>query len=254
MPDIVTTLEKEIAQLEADRSLMETVWKDCAEITQPHKEIRSTSTHPGKIEIETTLEITAQQSNQTLAAGQMSHIIPMGQRWFALAPPEELAKDAAAVRYYALVTDALLKALANSNFYNVSHEQFLDLGTFGIAGMLIRAGRNNKGLHFEPYAAGSFSVAEDSYGEIDRVARRYECTAHQIAQMFGEDDLPEAVSKALQQSDFQKFPMVHYIRPNPQHNPENIFSFAFDSFHIFYGEKKKVLRKAGFRTMPGPVS
>jgi hypothetical protein len=254
MNDLEKQLEKEIAQLHSEREIFDSVWQECAEMVQPHKQITGKNTFPGREDIEETLEITAQQSNQTLASGQMAHIVPMGQRWFALAPPPALASDAAAIRYYAQITEAIHSALASSNFYGEIHEQFLDRGTFGTAALSIRSGRRDRGLHFDTHTPGSFSILEDSFGYVSHVAREYELTAQQARQMFGEAQLPQPLTKALAENSFQKFKFCHYIRPNPDHKPESIFSFPYDSHHLFYGEKKAILRSAGYHDMPIAVS
>jgi hypothetical protein len=254
MSDLEKQLEKEIAQLRSEREIYDSVWQECAEVVQPHKQITTKTNFPGRTEIEETLEITAQQSNQTLAAGQMAHIVPMGQRWFALAPPPELARDSAAIRYYSQVTEAIHTHLATSNFYGEIHEQFLDRGCFGTAALNIRAGRNDRGLHFESLTPGSFSIQEDSFGNVCYIARDYELTAQQAAQLFGLENLPTALAKAANKGDFQKFKFCHYIRPNPKHDPESIFSFAYESHHLYLGQKKSLLRTAGYHDIPVAAS
>lgn len=250
MNDLEKQLEKEIAQIRNDRLIYDSLWQECAEMVQPHKQITNKTTFPGRTDIEETLEITAQQSNLTLASGQMAHIVPMGQRWFALAPPPSLARDNAAIRYYSQVTDAIHTYLASSNFYGEIHEQFLDRGTFGTAALSIRAGRSDRGLHFDTLTPGSFSIKEDSYGMISHIVRDYELSALQAAEMFGEDNLPPTLKKAVQKGDFTKHKFAHYIRPNPKHNPESIFSFRYESHHLFMGSKKSLLFTSGYHDMP----
>lgn len=251
MSDLAKQLEQEISQIKNERLPYDSLWQECAEMVQPHKQVTTVeTTFPGREDIEETLEITAQQSNQTLAAGQMAHIVPMGQRWFALAPPPELANDHAAITYYAAVSNAIHTELASSNFYSEIHEQFLDRGCFGTAALSARAGRSNMGLHFESYTPGSFSIQEDSYGLVNHVVREYECTAKNAAQMFGADKLPKVMKKALEKNSFEKFKLAHYIRPNEKHNPQSILSFAFESHHLFMGNKTEVLLTAGYHQMP----
>ena len=251
MSELAKQLEQEISQIKAERLPYDALWQECAEMVQPHKQVTTVeTTFPGREDIEETLEITAQQSNQTLAAGQMAHIVPMGQRWFALAPPRELKNDQAAITYYAAVSDAIHQHLASSNFYGEIHEQFLDRGCFGTAALSVRSGRRDLGLHFESYAPGSFSIQEDSFGMVSHIVREYECTAQSAAQMFGEENLPKPLKKALEKNNFEKFKLAHYIRPNPKHNPESILSFAYESHHLFLGGKVEVLRSAGYHTMP----
>ena len=221
-------LKAEIHSLLAGRDLFTSIWDDCAKACNPRiaRQIVTPQQNysPQTADIKTQLDTTAMQANQTLAGGQMAHITPMGSEWFRLEPPDSIAHIPAAVTYYNLVTVAIRKYLANSNFYNVMHEQYLDHGAFGTSAMEIIPGRDNRGLHFRPLQIGSYAIAEDHYGVINTIARQYQVTAQQAAGLFDKASLPDPILQALDKGDRGLHTFTHYIRPNPDYDAENPFT------------------------------
>jgi hypothetical protein len=255
--DLTKQILAEISSLEADRQLFDSLWQDLAKVCMPRKQVtRKNNSIPDTTDIEEQLDVTAQQSNQTLAAGQMAHITPMGgAEWFRLEPPHKLANVPAAVRWYSELSVTIARALANSNFYNEAHEHYLDRGAFGIAAMEVTAGPGGMGVHFRSFHIGTYSVAEDEFGKINRIARRYKITAQQAVGFFGPDaNLPEPIRKAFDNGTTEKFEFVQYIRPNRDYNPQNLFSKKFESFDLAMGGENHLIRKTGFHDFPCAVS
>lgn len=254
--DLTKALTAEIQALEGERQVFDSIWQDCAEIVLPRKQVtRKDTTLPDTADIEDQLDITAQQANQTLASGQMAHITPMGaQEWFRLDPPNNLADNPTAIRWYSELTQTIRRALANSNFYNEAHEYYLDRGAFGTAAIEVTAGPGGLGIHFRTFHIGSYSIAENEFGKIDRIARRYKLTAQQAVGLFGDTKLPEPIKKCYEKGELTKFEFVDYIRPNKKHDPENPFTKAYESFTISYTGEKSLIHEAGYHEFPVAVS
>lgn len=249
-------LYAEIQSLEADRACFDSLWQDLAVVCMPRKQPqKKDNTIPDITDTEEQLDTTAMQSNQTLAAGQMAHITPMGgAEWFRLEPPRELQDVPAAVRWYSDLTVTIQRALANSNFYNEAHEHYLDRGAFGIAAMECVAGPAGQGVHFRNFHIGTYSVAENHFGKICKIVRRYKLTALQAVGLFGKEMLDESIIKAYDKGTSDKFEFVHYIRPNNNHNPENLFSKQYESFDVCWHGEKAVIKKGGYHEFPCAVS
>jgi hypothetical protein len=253
-------LKSEISALDAGVREFHGLWETLAKHCQPRKRWITanniaTQQNPGELDNAEIIDVTAQQACQTLAGGQMAHITPMGQQWFALEPPEKLVNNPAAIRYYSEVTTAIRKALANSNFYNELHEQYLDRGTFGIAALETTEGPDGRGVWFRSFAPGTFAVAEDSFGRITTIARRYQLTAGQALEMFGEGaNLPPAIIEAREKEPTKKWPFIYYIKPNPKHERGNPFSAPFLTFDICEAEGTRLLKKGRYNDLPVAVS
>lgn len=260
LSELEKRLKQEIEDLFSEQIQYAGLWEDLARVCHPRKKnlVRAGTTDistPSASDHAEQLDITAQMANQTLAGGQMAHITPMGQRWFALEPPPSLAENPAAIRYYSEVTVAIAKALANSNFYNELHEQYLDRGAFGIAALETVAGPEGRGLHFRTYAIGTYAIAEDHFGKVTTIARKYQLTAENAKKHFGEETpLPEPIEKAYASGSREKYTFIHYIKPNPDHQKGNPFSAPILSFDICETEEFRVLRKARYNDLPIAVS
>jgi hypothetical protein len=257
--DLEKQLKREITALDAGVRELHGLWETLAKHCQPRKQ-HITAGHtshkqtPGEGDNADVIDVTAQQACQTLAGGQMAHITPMGAQWFALEPPEKLAKNDAAIRYYSEVTVSIRKALANSNFYNELHEQYLDRGTFGIAALETMTGPDGRGLWFRSFAPGTFAIAEDSFQRITTIARRFHLTASQAIELYGASGLPECITRALTEEPLKRWPFIHYIKPNPKKEKGNIFSSSFLSYDICEAEGTHLLRTGRYNDLPVAVS
>jgi len=248
------------AAMDTRRLPWDSLWQEQADICHPR---RSLSQHraphgitPERGQIASSFDGTAQRANRTLANGQAARITPMGARWFALRPPDDIADSQSAVSWYQYCGEILARALSASNFYNIAKEHYLDRGAFGTAATESLAGKGGKGLHFRSYPIGSYSVAEDDIAEIDTLTRLLRLTPKQILQMFGEET-PECVMKKLADpnSALEPLEIRHTIRPRSMRDPRKIDkkNKAFESTYILVKEKI-LLREEGFDEFPLAVS
>lgn len=247
--------------LDAKRAPWDSLWEELAGIVHPRRSLTSgrsstTGSAPDRGRVSESFDGTAMRANRTLANGQAARITPMGARWFALRPPEELAENPSAVAWYQKCGEILARKLAASNFYNRAHEHYLDRGAFGTAAMEVMPGKHNRGLHFRSYPIGTYSVAQDERDEVDTVTRLFHLTPKQIRQMFG-DDTPPSVMKKLEDPREALAPLEvrHTIRPRLERDPRrsDAKNKAFESVYILVGEKH-LLREEGFDEFPVAVS
>lgn len=248
--------------LDGMRAPWEGLWDELAAIVHPRRMLSSTrnpsqQTTPDRTKLSEAFDGTAMRSNRTLANGQAARITPMGARWFALRPPEELADNPAAVAWYQKCGEILARKLGASNFYNRAHEHYLDRGAFGTAALEVLPGKHQRGLHFRSYPIGTYSIAHDERDEVDTITRLLHLNPKQIVQMFGEQDTPACVMKKLQEPASALAPLEvrHTIRPRIQRDPRrsDAKNKAFESTYILVGEKI-LLREEGFDEFPVAVS
>lgn len=248
--------------LDAARAPWEALWQEQADICHPRRSlVQSRAPHgavPERHQIASSFDGTAQRSNRTLANGQAARITPMGARWFALRPPNAIAENHSAVSWYQTCGEILARALAASNFYNIAKEHYLDRGAFGTASTEILAGRGNKGLHFRAYPIATYSIAQDSFSEIDTLTRLFHLNATQIVDMFEVDnDLPPSVLKMDADPRERNTPIdIRFtIRPRPNYDPRknDAKNMPFEATYILPKEKH-LLREEGYNEFPLAVS
>lgn len=255
MNERIEEILETIESLEAMRRPWDSFWQELAEVVHPRRSILHnfasiTPEHERK-----SFDSTAMRALRTLATGQSARITPMGARWFGLKPDENSTAGPAAVSYYQTASERIAQQLRKSNFYSAITEHYLDRGAFGIAATECRAGKNERGLHFEAYPVGTFSVAEDENGEVDTICRSFMLTPKQIQQRYGE--VPECIQKALADPKERYRPMevVKLIRPRKERDgtKQDKLNKLFESVHILKKEKELLLED-GYDEFPVAVS
>lgn len=239
------------------RSNNDSWWQELGEFVSPRKaEITTKSNHPG--ENSDLYDSTATNANMTLAQGQMSYVSPSEERWFALEPPEALKHLESARSYYAICTEIMATALADSNFYSEIHELYLDRSGFGIGNLYAEESTSNaSGLLFDACRIGSYWVSENNEKLIDTVFRERKMTARQLKQEFGEENLPKKVLEALKESSKQNdtFTVVHAVYPREGRDVTKADGANMPIASCwFMPELKHELREGGYDTMPYCVS
>jgi predicted transcriptional regulator len=154
------------------------------------------------------------------------------------------------------VTRILHEELASSNFPEEVYEIFLDLGCFGTASMHEDEGEETA-LTFQTHHINEYCIWVNSRGKVDTHFRKFQYTARQAAQEWGEENLSQKVRDALkadeQKKQDEKFWFLHAIMPRDEYDPEKKANFGLDmpiaSVYIEVESKHKV-KEHGYEEMP----
>lgn len=246
--------------MERGRAPWDSLWQELADVCHPRRNLitrqAADQTAPDRSKLAEAFDTTAQRANRTLAHGQFSRITPMGARWFATRPPDDVARFPAAQRWYQQCGEILARAFAKSNFYNRAHEHYLDRGAFGTAATEVTSGPGGRGLHFRAYPVGSFSIAHNARDEVDVICRTAGMTPAQILGLWPES-APESVHKKAAESATRHVPLevVHLIHPRRDRDPrrQDPDNKPFESIHILKSERA-ILSRGGYDEFPVAVS
>jgi len=130
------------------------------------------------------------------------------------------------------------------------------LGSYGTAPLWVDEWRG-RALFYKPIHFSEVWVDVDFRGRIDTVHRKFEYTARQAKQEFGEDNLPPKIREACAdpKKAGEKFQFLHVIRPNESYETERLDwrGKPIVSRYIAIDEKW-IVRKGGYHTMPIVVS
>lgn len=255
MPSAVDIISRN-ESLEKQRGTWDSFWQNLANYIQIRKaEINTVISGPDTERADHLFDSTAQQSNMTLANGQMSLVSPVDDVWFEFKPPLRLKDDVDAISYYRQVSEVVRDLLAQSNFYTQMHEMYLQRSGFGTAVMFPSIYKGK--LLFKSYDIGTYSICEDAEGMVDTFFRRYELSARQSIQKFGEDKVHPAVlqaSKDPAKCDDQ-IVYIHAVFPREDMKPggSEVERMPFASYHV--DEKNKhIAKESGFRSFPFHVT
>lgn len=157
---------------------------------------------------------TAVWCNQMFANGLSSNLIPKSDRWFYLrianTPSGELNPEEK--KYMQDVADRILHefALPKSQFYNSSHECFLDIGAYGTSPVQISEVDGVVNFRSRPLADVFFDT--DQHGSVDTVYYRCYKTARQMMQAFPQVADMDGFNK--DNSVHNKYELIYTIEPN----------------------------------------
>ena len=261
-PELASSLIREADALRAERSSIDALNQEIADYIMPRKNrINKTSTQGSESPEEELYDLTAVRDSQILAAGQLDYLV--SGRWFQYDPPAVLSArgqpDDEAQQYCQRCTEIVLRELANSNFNSELHEMLLDRSAFTHASLFIEELPDDpEGVvfNFRKDDVGTYSIAENNRGRVDKVFRDFELTARQAVQEFGAENCSKAILATLDdksQCDIKKFKFIHacYPRPLAEQNPKKLDPkfYPIASIYVDVGDKR-VVRESGFPEMP----
>ncbi len=180
----------------------------------------------------------------------------MGVRWFGMTADESAQVSEAGTSFYKRASEIVGQQIRKSNFHSAATEHYLERGAFGTAATEIREGKNGAGLHFETYAIGTYSIADDENGEVDTICRTLWMTPIQIKQQY-KDKTPECVLKKCEDPRERVVPLEirRMIRPRMDRDPRKFdkINKPWESLHILKGERI-LLAEDGYDEFPVAVS
>ena len=238
------------SDMKAHRSLFEITWSEIAKRVLPRQDDFITKRHPGQRREEFIFDSTAQLALPAFASAMESMLTPRTQKWHTLQPLDPmLAEDDEVMAYLEMVRDILFRVryMPGANFASQSYEVYMGLGAFGTGILFIEDGLS-KGMRYQTIPLAECFIAEDHQGVIDTVLRRYELTARQAKQKWG-DKIPDAIEKCVTKEPDRKFEFIHLVQPDEEYGGR----FPFKTCDISI-EGKKLLAEGGYRTFPYAVS
>jgi hypothetical protein len=196
---------------------------------------------------------TLRQAAMTYAAGCMSWITPAETKWFAYTAPRFLRGDDAAKSWYSECSDIASEVLAGTNFYSQVHDVYMQDGIYGTSGLFVRE-NVRYGLHFESMQISEYSILENHLGDVDTVFRVKKYSARQMADDFGEKNLPHEVAQCLGyplKERNEDHEVIHCIseRKDRDRYRKNVQNAPWASVWI-HKASEKILRESGFYEPP----
>lgn len=138
---------------------------------------------------------------QVLAASMHSSLTSPAIRWFRFGfKGKKLRDNQVAKRWLEDCSDAVFNALQSSNFNSEMSTGYQDLGGFGNTCLSLEQEDDTlfKGLDFGCIPIGEFYFEYDHKSKLSKLFRRYQWTIVQIAEKFGEKNLPDRLKGLLQ--------------------------------------------------------
>jgi hypothetical protein len=247
-------------RLRSDRATLDTHLQDVAEIFRPLRAdlMRIGRRVMGEKRMTRVFDSAQIYAADQLAAGLWSGATNSADRWFELAHPDPDLDDLFPVRGWMGEVERRMQAVfsgGGNRFYSQTLDYFGDLVTMGTASMYVdedlKAGR----VHFDTRPIHECWIAESDRRDVDTIVRKFEWTAQQIFQQYGEDT-PDLVMKMLRVGETQqRFTILHAVLPNEVYEPGRLGAQGkpWASVHVLQ-DGEKVLRRGGFDEFPFMVA
>lgn len=191
---------------------------------------------------------------RVLAAGLQGGLTSPARPWFRLSLDDaELAKSRQGQEWLDECAARMRVVFHRSNFYNVMHTLYAELGTFGTA-FAFELADPRHGFSFVPLCAGEYALDVNERRRVDTVFRRVFMSLRQMAAAFGPEALPEELRATLDRNPDARFAVAQAVFPRAKRRPGRVdaAAMAFASLHWLEGrEGAHPLRVSGFRGFPG---
>ena len=242
-------------RLSGDRGTWESHWQEIAErMFQAYSNTFQTNNFrtPGEKRTELIFDSTATVALKRFGAILDSLLTPRNTTWHRLLPSDPyLAKDRQTKLWFEEATRILFKHryAPKANFASQNQQNYMGLGAFGTGCLFTDALKSERGLRYRAIGLGEIFFDENHQGIIDTAYRRFELTARQAVQQWGEDNLPKSiVDKA---KDNTKFWFVHCVKPREDYDPQRLDAkgMPYASYYISE-EGRTLIKEEGYTTFP----
>lgn len=245
--------------LRSDRTSWWVHWREIADFILPRRYrwlVTPNQWNRGSPINQRIIDSTATVDLRILASGMMAGITSPGRPWFRLTLENKALADLAVVKIWCNeVRDRMLRVMAESNYYSAKHTQYVDLGCFGTAPMLILEDEEDVIRCFNP-CAGEYYVANSKKLQVDTFYREFVFTVAQAVEEFKYENCSPAVQKLFDAGGAslgQEIVIGHGIEPLANFGDQTLIPQHFKWGEIYWeigSAGDAVLRKRGYYEFP----
>lgn len=190
----------------------------------------------------------------TLASALYSNTVSTGSRWCSLRASSERLNDIPEVAdFYSKLTDAVLKALQNSNFSLMVHENLRHACTLGTGILGSQFSEKEGKLEFSTLRVSDCALAENASNLVDTIFFEVQLTPIQAIGKWG-DGVPDIVKAKAKMTDGQAHVRESYIRcikPRQQYDKESKLTKDMPYQDVVVcAEDKSVVYEGGHEDFP----
>lgn len=247
-------LNKQLAQLEDDRSTFEPHWRDLSDFISPRSSRFLTSDANRNNRRNTNIvDPSASLAEDVLSSGMMSGITSPARPWFRLATPDPEMMDYGPVKMWLETVQSRMNDMFNkSNLYQSLPIIYAQLGTYGVAAMSVMEDDEDI-IRTYPFPIGSYFLANSARLSVDTVFRKFRMTTRQLVSEYGLDNVSDTVKGQWESNTTEQWhDVVHAIYPNVNRDTGKLDSKnkRYKSVYFECAGDEKVLRESGFDEFP----
>ncbi len=149
--------------------------------------------------------------------GMQGHMVSKSLRWFmsTIGVPV-LGRNDQVQEYLQLYDEAMYDEFKRSNFYSILGEWFRDAGSVGTAPLYTEEDIARGNSVMTPIHLREIFIAENKYGEVDTVHRKFFLTARQAVDKFGTERLHPTIVRNAEEHPEKRHEFLHAVFPNKE--------------------------------------
>jgi hypothetical protein len=243
-------------RLKAERATFESTWQEIAEVIRPLRAEFTATRSAGEKRNQKIFDSTPLMAADNFAGGIYGMMTSPSNRWFSLKleGDEELAEFGPVRDWLYSVTTIILNSFGPeySRFYNVIPSLYSDLACFGNGVFYSEEQEGSRRINDSVRALSEVVFAENEYGEVDTVFRRFAQDARNVVNQYPET-VSDEVKKIADKNPYEKIWLIHSVEPNPEYDPEKpLRSKPFLSVYVEQ-QTRRELSRSGYWEMPYQV-
>lgn len=252
---------REWQQEESDASNTMNLYQQVANHFFPRENQITTTRTPGEDKSLPIMDPTGMLDLQDMAAGMSAVILPAGQYFFRVVAQEDDLNDREDIRSATnRITQIAHAEILRSNFVEQFNEFLTSLIAFGTGNIFSDWDDENLMLNYRDWDVSDFRFGVDKNGRPNRCLIRWEYTAAQAYELFGENAGKDVVKYATDMKDsrnahIKKFWFIFRVqkRKNRDVTKEDKLNYKFSETVINETEKVTV-KEGGYREFPHHIT
>ena len=248
--DEIKTIIARFESLEGQRENWQTHFQELADYMLPRKADIVRKRTKGEKRMEQIFDGTALQAVDLLSASLHGMLTSGATPWFHLALKDpDIGRDSRVQEWLENTSLKMLRAFNQSNFETEIHEMYVDLVVFGTGCMFVEMDGDQ--LRFSTRHISEFHIAENQYGLVDTLFRKYKMPARQAVLRFGFDKVTDYIKKVYEKRPDDEVTILHAVMPRYERDStkEDSMNMPFASVYICM-ESKMPLSVGGFQEFP----
>jgi len=244
---MIDDILKRLDRLDSSKSQWSTHWQEILDYVMPRKAEVTVNYSKGAKRTEILYDSSAIHANTLLAASLQGTLTSASLPWFHLKVRNNELNESREVQVWLEdCRNRMYKAFNSSNFNTEVHEFYLDICSIGTA--CIEVEESDGDLNFRTLHISEYYIAENHKGQIDTLYRKFEYTARQAKQRWG-DACGSKVDDALKNDPDKKLTFVHCVMPSSDYTMKKQSKLPFVSIYICKDDKT-VVSEGGYNEMP----
>ncbi len=218
MPNLGATTRLRMSQLEDVKRDYEDRDVDIARYVNPRRELIKDSQRfddKGEMRGRQSYSGVANSALGIWADGMQGHMVSQSLRWFrGIIGDPFLNRVDEVQQYLQWYDEAMYGEFRRSNFYDILGEWFRDAGSIGTATLFTEEDISRSVAVHTVIHPREIFIAEDMYGQVDTVFRKFFLTAKQAVAKFGKEKLSQAVVDNAEKFPEKRHEFIHAVFPN----------------------------------------